>query len=298
MAAYLAARASDDEPPDDPPSGKIGAVIGAYFRSYKFTEMRDSTRRQRRSILERVRGAHGDDPLALLTPGHISKMLETLPSPAVRKQFLEALRAVMAFAIEKELLKTDPTHDIATPKVKSEKHHPWTADEIAQYKAKHPLGTKPYLALMALFHTAQRLGDVLQMGPPTVAKNRIHVIEQEKTGAEVWITIHPQLAEAIAASKCIGITHWLVSAKGTPFDAGTFGNNFRRWCDAAGLPHCSAHGLRHAGLTWLAQNGCDVHELKARAGHKTLAQTQHYIDGVNKELLAESAAAKVAEVWI
>ena len=301
MAAYLAAVAKFNTSTNHPPSGKIDAVITAYCMDPAFTEKRDSTRRQRRSILERIRVIHGNDPIEKLTPAHINRMLSGLPSPLVRRRFLEALRALTTFAIGRDLLKTDPTRDIETPKVKSEPYHPWMPEEIQQYKETHPLGSQPYLALMLLFHTAQRLGDVLEMGPG--AKNpagngMIHVVEQEKTGAEVWIKIHPQLAEAIAASKCVGLTHWLVSALGTPFKKNSFGNKMREWCDQAGLPQCSAHGLRHAGLTWLAMNGCDVHELKARAGHTSLAQTQRYIEGVRKQDLAKTAAAKVAGVWI
>ena len=34
-----------------------------------------------------------------------------------------------------------------------------------------------------------------------------------------------------------------------------FGNKFREWCDEAGLRHCSAHGLRKAAATRLAEHG-------------------------------------------
>lgn len=42
---------------------------------------------------------------------------------------------------------------------------------------------------------------------------------------------------------------------GKPFSVAGFSNRFRKWCNEAGLPHCSAHGLRKAGSARLAELG-------------------------------------------
>jgi hypothetical protein len=42
--------------------------------------------------------------------------------------------------------------------------------------------------------------------------------------------------------------------------AGRVRNWFRARCDEAGLPHCSAHGLRKVASLRLAEYGCTVHE--------------------------------------
>jgi len=42
-----------------------------------------------------------------------------------------------------------------------------------------------------------------------------------------------------------------------------FGGKFRDWCNQAGLPHCSAHGLRKATAARLAERGASPHEIMA-----------------------------------
>jgi integrase len=59
---------------------------------------------------------------------------------------------------------------------------------------------------------------------------------------------------------------FLVTAYGKPFTAAGFGMRFREWCNAAGLPHCSAHGLRKAAATLLAERGASEKQLNAFFG--------------------------------
>ena len=54
--------------------------------------------------------------------------------------------------------------------------------------------------------------------------------------------ILPALAEIIAASPC-GDLEFLVTDYGRPFTPAGLGGKMREWCNEAGLPHCSAHGL-------------------------------------------------------
>lgn len=50
-------------------------------------------------------------------------------------------------------------------------------------------------------------------------------------------------------------TTFLATAAADSFTANGFGNRFRKWCNEAGLPHCSAHGLRKAAAARLAEIG-------------------------------------------
>jgi integrase len=58
---------------------------------------------------------------------------------------------------------------------------------------------------------------------------------------------------------------FLVTAFGKPFTANGFGNWFRQRCDEAGLPHCSAHGLRKAAAARLAELGAGESESNVHA---------------------------------
>jgi hypothetical protein len=50
-----------------------------------------------------------------------------------------------------------------------------------------------------------------------------------------------------------GALVFLLSEHGKPYSRKGFGNKFRQWCDEAGLPQCSAHGLRKAGRSALCR---------------------------------------------
>jgi hypothetical protein len=50
--------------------------------------------------------------------------------------------------------------------------HTWTEDEVAQFIARHPPGTKPHLALMLMLWTGQRRGDVVRMAAYPRRKHR------------------------------------------------------------------------------------------------------------------------------
>jgi hypothetical protein len=73
----------------------------------------------------------------------------------------------------------------------------------------------------------------------TQAKN------EHRKPAHMDIPVHPELARIIAATPSGHLT-FLVNENDRPFTVRHFGRMFRKWCDEAVLPHCSAHGLRYA----------------------------------------------------
>jgi integrase len=82
----------------------------------------------------------------------------------------------------------------------------------------------------------------------------------------------------------------LITKTGKSYCANDFSNQFRRWCDDAGLPpECSFHGLRKAALTRLADAGKTVHQIAAVSGHKTLKEIERYTRGADQRRLAREA---------
>jgi len=81
---------------------------------------------------------------------------------------------------------------------------------------------------------------------------------------------------------------------GRPFTANGFGNRFRKWCDEAGLPpDCSAHGLRKAAATRLAEAGASELEIRAITGHQTSKEVNRYTKAASQKLLAKSGMEKL-----
>src|SRR5262249_58841047 len=83
------------------------------------------------------------------------------------------------------------------------------------------------------------------------------------------LPVLPVLQEIIDATPT-GASTFLVTQFGKPFGRAGFGNKFRQWCDEAGLPRCTAHGLRKAGAVIAAENGATAHQLMSIFGWLTL----------------------------
>jgi integrase len=102
------------------------------------------------------------------------------------------------------------------------------------------------------------------------------------------IPILPGLRTSIDACKSGHLTY-LVTQFGQPFTANGFGGWFRKRCDEAGLPHCSAHVLRKAGATIAAERGASEHELMAIFGWESPKQAALYTRKANRKRLAKQA---------
>ena len=87
---------------------------------------------------------------------------------------------------------------------------------------------------------------------------------------------------------------FLLTSKGAPFTANNFGKRFREWCNEAGLPRCSAHGLRKLTATRLANAQCTERMIMAITGHKSPAEVSRYTKARDQALLAEQAMAKLS----
>src|SRR5262249_25990383 len=191
-----------------------------------------------------------------------------------------------------KLVRNDPTLGIRLKVPKSDGHHTWTKDEIAVFESRYPTGSKARLALALGLYTAQRRGDVVRIGRQHI-RDGVLTVRQQKTGVTLAIPVHPDLTAIIAATP-VGHLTLLVTQTGKSYGANDFTDQFRAWCDAAGLPkHCVFHGLRKAALTRLADAGCTTHELAAISGHKTLSEVERYTKGADQARLARAAMERI-----
>jgi integrase len=271
--------------------GSVAFVVAAYLDSQTFFASKSAgTQRMRRGILERFRAAYGDRPFALLPPEWIEALLDAKPPHAARS-WLVTLRSLCQFAVKRGWLRADPAANIKLRAIKSDGFHTWTEDEIAQFEAHHQIGTKPRLALALLLYTGQRRSDVVKMGRQHI-KDGVLTVKQQKTGKSLAIPVHPDLQVVLNATASEHLT-FLVTATGKPYGGNAFSEQFRNWCDAAGLPkRCKPHGLRKAACRRLAETGCSANEIMAISGHATMKELVRYTAAADQARLARNALAK------
>jgi integrase len=243
--------------------GSLSAAIANYYGSQAFRSLTGGTPAMRRAILERFRNEHGDKPIALLPKKFVIAVLDRM-EPFAALNWLKAIRHLMQYCIDQELIRIDPTLGIRLKTVRTTGHHTWTEDEIAAFEACYPVGTKARLALALGLYTAQRRGDVICMGRQHI-RDGVLSVRQQKTGAALAIPVHHELQAILDA---------------TP----------------AGLPaRCVFHGLRKAALTRLADAGCTVHEIAAISGHKTLKEIERYTKAADQARLARTAMERMGD---
>ena len=271
--------------------GSVAAVVAEYFDSQSFfTSKSPGTQRMRRGILERFRARYGDRPFALLPAEWIELLLDEKPPHAARS-WLATLRSLCQFAVKRRYVRTDPTANIKQRAIKGDGFHTVTEEEIAQFEAHYPIGSKARLALALLLYTGQRRSDVVRMGRQHI-RDGVLTVKQQKTGITLAIPVHPHLQTVLDATPSEHLT-FLVTATGKPYGGNALSEQFRDWCDAAGLPQrCKPHGLRKAGLRRGAEDGWSANELAAWSGHASLREVERYTRAADQARLARNALAK------
>jgi integrase len=201
------------------------------------------------------------------------------------------LRVLMKHAVDTGLRQGNPARDVPRVRSKSDGFHSWTEEEIEQFEATHPIGSRPRLAFALLLYTGQRRSDVVKMGRQHIRDGWLRV-KQAKTGVKLWIPVTLQLQQIIDAGPVDQLT-FIVTQSGKPFAPISFSNWFRLECDKAGLPHCSAHGLRKAAARRFAEAGCTPHEIAAITGHASLKEIVRYTKAADQRRLATAAMQKM-----
>jgi len=272
--------------------GSISALIVAYYRSPEFAGLNPATKATYRGIIERFRQEHGDKRLALLERRHIKAIIAArADTPSAANNLLRMIRMLMRFAIDIGMRKDDPTYAMRGIRTKAGGFHSWSEEEITQFEAVHPVGSKARLAFALMLYTASRRSDAIRMGWQHVKGGRM-AIRQQKTDARIEVPIH-QCLQAILDGIPKSDMTFLLTGHGKPFSPAGFGNWFRKQCDAAGLPQCSAHGLRKAAARRLAEAGCTDREIMSITGHKTAKEVTRYTNAADQVTLSDQAMNKM-----
>ena len=189
-------------------------------------------------------------------------------------------------------VRTDPTVGAKNPaRPKGGGFPVWTEDDVAQYEARWPLGTKERVWLDVLLYTGLRRGDAVQLGRQHV-RDGVATIRTEKTGVTVSIPILPALAVTLGADRAASLL-FICGDSRKPLTKESFGNMFRDACRAAVVTK-SAHGVRKIGATRAANNGATVAELEAIFGWQGGGMAALYTRAADRARLAKGAMAKMA----
>lgn len=274
--------------------GTLGWLIDRYMDSLAFSGLATGTQKARRSILTRIKTASGHNSIVSVTRGVIAKGRDARKdTPAAAANFVKTMKAVFAWAVEAELMPSNPIADLKNPAPKTDGHHTWTIEEVLRFWEAHPLGTRPRLAMDIMLFTGMRLSDAILFGPQHV-RDGWGQYRSVKTKTEVVFPILQALQTSMDACQT-GDLIFLLTGHGAPFrSAASFNNWFRKQCQLAKVPG-RAHGLRKAGATFAAENGASDQQLMAMFGWTDARQAALYTRKASRATLAGEAARMLGQ---
>lgn len=274
-----------------------------YFGSSEFKRLDPKTQATRREILERTfeepvfpsaPQSFAEIPIIRFTSKHIRVLRDRkLKLPNAANGRVKCIGYVFAWAVEQQpqLARANPAKEVPLLKAASMGYHSWTLEEVAEYETQHPIGTKARLALALIMFTGVRRSDAVRLGRQHVQNGWFKFRQYKNRNrhpVDIEIPMLKDLKDIIDASPTGDLTY-LVTEYGRPFTAEGFGNKMREWCNDAGLPHCSAHGLRKAGAAIAAENGASELQLMAIFGWKTIQEAERYTRAARRKKMAGDA---------
>jgi integrase len=283
--------------------GTVDDLAARFYQSLAFRRKGAEWQRTVRRIIEGFREKHGKFMVADFKAKHIDAIVaerfeqhivkgKKVGGPSAAKRLRNTLNTLFAFAVKQEMIASNPVALAEDVPVKVKGYYAWTERDIAQFRKHWALGTKARLAMELMLWTGARRGDARLIPPPV--NGRI-AFRAGKTGKGASFAVKPQLQAAIDAMESVGDETLLVTTYGKPFTRNGFGNWFKDRCVDAGLPQCTAHGLRKALTRRGAERGVSQQGLKAVGQWSGDKEVRTYTDSVDRQQLADDALAKVAE---
>lgn len=294
-AAYEAALNEKPIPASAHKAATLGKLIAEYYGAVDFVNLKPSSRKLYRIILDPISRQHGRRLVRDMGRENARKIIEDIGAskPGMANLTRAVLKRLLRYAIDRGWRNDNPAAGIAPYKIGT--RHTWTDDQLRAYEVRWPLGTRERLAYASLLYSGQRGGDVVKMMRPDAKAKFIKLI-QEKTGAELTLPIHPEWRRAINAGPSKGLS-LIGDAKGRPIKRPMLTLIIQDAALKAKLPPaCKAHGLRKALLRRLAEGGRSAKEMAAMSGHKSLKEIERYTDAANQKHLASAAMSNLGSV--
>jgi integrase len=247
-----------------------------------------ATRRQRENIFKHVLASAGNERLTDISRKHIVAGRERRAStPFQAKNFLDAMRGLFAWAVEREFVKANPVEGVKIARPKTKGFPAWTLDDLAAYRDRWTEGTRERHWLETILVTGLRRGDVVKLGRQHI-KDGMARITTEKKQVTAYIPLDSEAVSALTTDLS-GDLAFIVGKSGKPLTKESFGNYFREACRTAGI-NKSAHGLRKLAASLDAESGWTEAELKSKYAWTDSQMPSLYTREANREKAAKNAA--------
>lgn len=275
-----------------PTPGTIAWLRVVYKESPEYKALAPKTQTNRDHYLRWLERYAGDMRLSSIDRPFILGLRDTLQDkPSTANQLLEALRAVLNWAMERQYIASNPALKPKRLKVKRRKAVWDSESEKAFLRAADQTMT---LAFALGAYTAQRLGDICAMTWNQYDGQSIR-LTQQKTGELLTVPCHRDLRAILDAAPRKGLA-MLITPTGRPFQPSNFNVRWKAISRAAGLEPgaLTFRDLRRTAMVRLAEAGANAIQVSAVSGHSIDSSErilERYVP--RNEAMAKAAVVKL-----
>ena len=286
--------------PTAPARFNWSSLIVSYRTSERYTKLAVRTRKDYEKALEYIEKNIGsEDPRDTKRHNVIAARDAVIDTVKFSRDVVSVFSVLFEHSIDEGWRKDNPAKGVTrprTPENKATKRKPWPDALVERFRATAPLESRARLIFELCISTGQRIGDVLEMRESDIEDGAIHV-KQNKTGAELWIPMTPQLEAAIAARPPLKVQPIdptiVMKDDGEPVDY------FRaaRWVRAvrneigAGKAH-DIHALRYTTAAELGALGLSDEVIMSVTGHASVEMVRKYAGAARQKARAREAQEK------
>ncbi|MER2267168.1 tyrosine-type recombinase/integrase [Methylobacterium oxalidis] len=278
--------------------GTLKAVMDEYKRSLAFADLAMASRAQYEKYFQVAKPLH-DVPIRAIDAAALAVMRDKIALKRGRRTAnltLAVISILFGFAIERKHATVNPAMAVKRAKrdkTKPAANRPWTLEERRAVLEAAPIHIRVPVALCMF--TGMRKRDALTVTKAAIQGSRI---ETSKTGEEVFVLIHPDLAAILASVPEHKAPTIAATTRGQPWTSTGFDSvwdRFKRGLEAEGKvgPGLTLHGLRHTVGGLLAQAGCDLDTIRRVLGQRTLQMAQLYSERAKKEAATQEALGRL-----
>jgi integrase len=282
--------------------GTLRWLVHQYHQAHEFTSTDSRQQRMRANVMRSIldepakpgsKVKFGDCPISEFTADHVRLLRNRKQDkPAAANRRVAELRKMFAWGVEEcgAWLKKNVAAEVKSLKREVKGFISWTEEDVAQFEAKWAIGTMPRMAFAIMLFTGVRRSDAVLLGPPMVEDGSITFMPQ-KTRRQKKVLTLPILdvLQQVLDETPHGLKTWLVHSRGEPFTAAGFGGWFRDRCDEAGLPECTAHGIRKIAAETAAENGATEKQMMDIFGWTKADLAAYYARAANQKKIAGAA---------
>lgn len=278
---YVAGKAVEPERPVT-----MADLIRLYKQHSAWTSLAPESQIAYGHALQKIDGLR-PVPLALIDTDHIESIRENLSgTPAMANIVLAVLQKMFKIARKRKWVQVNPVTDVE--RFETEEGEPWPMWAVEHFRAKC---TDEWLFRFDFtLLSCQRRGDVVRARWDAFDGVGV-TFHQQKTGSIAYVPL-PQLVDELTARKKAAKGLTIIARRdGRPYSADTFSAGWHEELKRIGLggKKLTMHGLRHTGLTWMAEGGATEHQLASVSGHMNLNEVRRYTKRANRRRMAADA---------